>query len=144
MSQDIVADALNQIMNCKKAGKTQLELTRYSNFLIEVLKVAKKSEYLDYELDAKEKKLMVTIKEIDSCRSIKPRYFVKQEEVEKYVRRFLPSRNFGIVIVSPIFFLLSKSVSTCFNIAYLNHDVTVNDFMRQITWLASISLVFCA
>jgi len=37
MSQDIVADALNQIMNIKKAGKTEVRIKKHSKFLLEVL-----------------------------------------------------------------------------------------------------------
>jgi len=101
MSQDIVADVLNEIMNCKRAGKTYLEVRRYSKLLLRILELAKKHNYIEnYELDEKEKKLKITIGKINECKAIKPRFNVKVEEIEKYMRRFLPARGFGIIIIS--------------------------------------------
>ena len=99
MSQDLVADAINQIMNTERAGKTYLEVERYSKFLLEVLEVAKKEGYVDYNLTER-KMLKIKILKLNACKAIKPRFNVKVEEIDKYVRRFLPARGFGIVIVS--------------------------------------------
>jgi len=41
MSQDVVADGLNQIMNAKKARKSNLTLNKYSNLLKKILDIAK-------------------------------------------------------------------------------------------------------
>ncbi len=101
MSQDIVADALNQMMNAKRARKKELEVRRYSKLLLKVLDIAKKHGYIvDYAIDEKEKKLKIKIGELNECRAIKPRFNVSIGEIEKYMRRFLPSRNFGIIIIS--------------------------------------------
>ena len=98
MSQDLISDALNQIMNAKKARKESLVLTRYSNLLIKVLNMMQEREYIAYEL--KDEKLRITIKDVSECKSIKPRYTVNKDKIEGYVKRFLPARNFGFVIVS--------------------------------------------
>ena len=98
MSHDIVSDALNMIMNAKKAGKTELYIIRHSKFLMQVLDIAKKYEYLDYKIE--DKKIKVWMKELSECRVIKPRYNVTVKEIEKYVRRYMPARDFGIIIVS--------------------------------------------
>jgi len=100
MSQDIIADVLNMVMNCKRAGKKELETTRYSKLLIRVLEIAKKHGYLDYSLDEKAKKLRIKIIKLNECKAIKPRFNASVEGLEKYIRRFLPARDFGIVIVS--------------------------------------------
>ncbi len=100
MSQDIISDVLNEIMNAKKARKTEIETSRYSKFLIEILKIAKNHGYLDFKLDEKSKKLDIKIKKLNECRTIKPRFNVQIEDIEKYVRRFLPARDFGIIIIS--------------------------------------------
>ena len=99
MSQDVVADALNTIRNCKKAGKA-IVITKFSKFLIQVLDIANKHGYLNYKLDEKNKTLSVEIKNMNECRVIKPRFTFTVEELEKYVRRYLPARDFGILIVS--------------------------------------------
>tara|TARA_Y100000310_G_scaffold338211_1_gene427231 strand:- start:189 stop:560 length:372 start_codon:yes stop_codon:yes gene_type:complete len=98
MSQDIVADALNQIMNAKKARKTEIVIQKHSKLLRNVLDIAKENGYLDYEVDGTEMK--VTIHKLNELKAIKPRYTVSVKNINKYVKRFLPARNFGFVIVS--------------------------------------------
>lgn len=98
MSQDIVADALNQIMNAKKARKTEVKINKKSKLLINVLDLMKKLTYLDYKTEGRG--LVITIKEINECKAIKPRFSVTVLETDRYVRRFLPSRGFGYVIIS--------------------------------------------
>lgn len=98
MSQDIVADALNQIMNVKRARKTEVRIKKYSKFLINLFDLMKKLDYLDYEIENKE--IKIKIKKINACRAIKPRFNVSVDEIDKYVRRFLPARDFGFIIVS--------------------------------------------
>jgi len=98
MSQDILSDTLNQIMNAKKARKDTVVVTRFSKVLINVLDMMKERGHLEYELG--EKELKITIKDVNECKAIKPRYTVNKKTLDKYIRRFLPARNFGFVIVS--------------------------------------------
>jgi len=98
MSQDIVSDILNKIMNAKKANKSYIVSTRFSKLLIKVLDMMKQYGYIDYTLN--EGVLRIEMKELSICSSIKPRYTVNKENLEKYVRRFLPARDYGYVIVS--------------------------------------------
>ena len=101
MSQDIVADALNVIKNAKKARKEIVKIKRISNLLIEVLKIMKqKNAIKKYKIDSKEKSIEITIGELSECKAIKPRFSVDKTQIEKYRRRYLPSRNLGTVIVS--------------------------------------------
>ncbi len=99
MSQDIISDCLNQIMNAKKAKKQEVRIKRYSKFLINILDLMKKFNYLDFEIGDKEIKIEIK-KNLNECRAIKPRYPVTVNEIEKYVRRFLPARDFGIILIS--------------------------------------------
>ena len=98
MSQDIVADALNQIMNAKKARKTEVVIKKHSKLLRNILDIAKESGYLDYEVNGTE--IIITINKINELKAIKPRYTVSVKSINKYVRRYLPAKNFGFVIVS--------------------------------------------
>ncbi len=102
MSQDIVADGLNRIMNAKRVGKTKVEITRTSKVLVNLLKIMKKKGHIDYEISGTDKKptVIVTFIKLNYCKAIKPRYNVGVEDINKYLRRFLPSRNFGTLIVS--------------------------------------------
>ncbi len=98
MSQDIVSDVLNQIMNAKKAKKEVLVITRSSKLLLKVLDLMKQFGYVNYELT--DTKLTIDIKSINECGSIKPRYTVDVKNIDKYTRRYLPARNFGYVLIS--------------------------------------------
>ena len=98
MSQDIIADALNQIMNAKKARKTGVVIEKHSKLLRNVLDIAKEHGYLDYGVDGR--RLKIEIKELNEIKAVKPRYSVSVEKINGYVRRFLPAKNFGFVVVS--------------------------------------------
>ena len=99
MSQDIVADALNKIMNAKRSGKSSLEAAHRSRLLISVLALAKLKGYIhDYKINGKIVK--IEIGKLNECNAIKPRFSVKVEDIEKYEKRYLPAQNFGILIIS--------------------------------------------
>ena len=101
MSMDVVADGLNVIRNAKKARKKSLTISKISNLLIEILKIMKQEGAIKrYRIDADEKAIQLTIGELSDCKSVKPRFTVKKEDIEKYRRRYLPSRNLGILIIS--------------------------------------------
>jgi small subunit ribosomal protein S8 len=101
MSQDIVADGLNMLKNAKKAGKENVKLNRISNLLIEILKIMKQKDAIKkYKIDSKNKEIIVSLGDFFECKAIKPRFSVRKDEIEKYRRRYLPSRNFGTMIVS--------------------------------------------
>jgi small subunit ribosomal protein S8 len=101
MSQDIVADALNMIKNAAKARKKTVKIQRISNLLVEVLKMMKaKKSIKTYKIHGEEKSLTVTLGDLTECKSIKPRFTVKKGDIEKYMRRYLPARGMGTVVVS--------------------------------------------
>lgn len=103
MKSDIVSDALNNIMNAKRAEKREVRINRISGFLVNILTEMKKKGYIDFEVkDDGDKKPYVNVKilKLNVCKSIKPRYSVTTDRVEKYLRRYLPSRNFGTVLIS--------------------------------------------
>lgn len=98
MSQDLISDTLNRMMNAKRAGKIVLVVDSYSKLLLNILEIMKSKDYIDFEINSG--KLKITLKDLSECRTIKPRYTLKRTEIEKYIRRFLPSRNLGYVLVS--------------------------------------------
>ena len=101
MSHDIVADALNMIQNAKKARKDKVKINRISNLLIEVLKIMRQKEAIrNYKINSKEKTIEIGIGEIFECKAIKPRYTVDKTQIDRYVRRYLPARGVGTVVVS--------------------------------------------
>ena len=94
MSQDIVADALNMIRNAKKAKKEVVNVKIISNILIEILKIMKQKNAIKrYKINSKNKSVDITIGNFMECKAIKPRFTVDKTQIEKYRRRYLPSRN---------------------------------------------------
>ena len=100
MSQDVVADGLNEIMNAKRVEKRELVIRRYSKVLVGLLDMMKAAGHIDYEVDADDRSVKVSIIKLNECRAVKPRYFVGVDGIDKYLRRFLPSRNFGTLVIS--------------------------------------------
>jgi ribosomal protein S8 len=99
MSQDIVSDTLNQLMNAIKAGKDSLAVHRYSRMLLSILAIAKLKGYLkDYKIE--NKSLKIEIGKLNGCSSIKPRYVATVEEIDKFISNYLPAKDLGIIVVS--------------------------------------------
>lgn len=99
MSQDTVADGLNQIMNAKKAGKTIVEIKQHSKLLLSVLAIAKLRGYIKgYKINGT--KLTLETGKLNGCNAIKPRFVIQVDEIEKYVKRYLPARHIGILVLS--------------------------------------------
>ncbi|MFH1522018.1 MAG: 30S ribosomal protein S8 [archaeon] len=100
MSQDIVSDGLNQIMNARRIGKMDIVIKRCSKVLLNLLEMMKTEGHIDYEFNKEGKTVSVKVIKLNKCKAIKPRYYVSVDGIDKYMRRFLPSRNFGNLIIS--------------------------------------------
>jgi small subunit ribosomal protein S8 len=101
MAQDTVSDALNMIKNAKKAKRENVVINRFSDLLIEILKIMKQKEAIKrYKINVKERSVEVVFGDFIECRAIKPRFSVDKSQIEKYRRRYLPARNLGTMIIS--------------------------------------------
>lgn len=100
---DILADSLNKLKIYERIGKDECELPS-TKLLKAVLDTLKRHNYIaGYEEvpDGKFKKLVVKLgKKINDIGAIKPRYAVKFENYQKYEARYIPSKNFGMLVVS--------------------------------------------
>lgn len=99
MSQDIVADVLNKILNAKKAKKDNVVASQYSKLLISLLAIAKLKGYIK-QYKVEESVLKIELGNIHGCSAIKPRFTVTVDEIDKYVKRYLPAKDIGIIIIS--------------------------------------------
>ncbi|MEM7821210.1 MAG: 30S ribosomal protein S8 [Candidatus Aenigmatarchaeota archaeon] len=103
MLQDQLADALSAIKNSERVGKKEC-IVNASKLIKAVLEVMQKRGYIgafEFIDDGKSGKFRVELKgRIINVNVIKPRFSVKIEEFEKYEKRFLPRREFGILILS--------------------------------------------
>lgn len=101
---DPLANTLSLMMNCEKIGKQECMIKPQSKTIREVLKILKDSHYVgDFKTveDGRGAHLVLNLMgKINKCGAIKPRHPVTVAEYEKFERRYLPAKNFGILIVS--------------------------------------------
>jgi small subunit ribosomal protein S8 len=100
---DPLADALSKINNAVKSLNREVTL-RKSKLLLAVLDVMKEHQYIgSYEVEEDGKQGLIHVSllgTINKCGVIKPRYPVKVDELERFEKRFLPAKDFGILIIS--------------------------------------------
>ena len=101
---DTLGDALSHILSFEKIGRKEITLNKTSKMITRVLDLLKEKEYLgSYEIiiDGKGNKVKLNLlNNINKCGVIKPRYKVQKAEYEKFEKRYLPAKGFGILIVS--------------------------------------------
>jgi small subunit ribosomal protein S8 len=100
---DRVADAINTIKTNERIGRPECTLSS-TKFIRAILDVMKKESYIgNYEefVDGKIKRVRVKlVNKINNIGVIKPRYAVTSRQIQSYEMRFIPSRDFGILIMS--------------------------------------------
>ncbi|HLD42859.1 MAG TPA: 30S ribosomal protein S8 [Candidatus Nanoarchaeia archaeon] len=101
---DPVSNALSKIMNAEKATKRDCVVKPFSKTLKEVLRIMNERMYIGgitEHQDGKGNFLKVDlIGRINGCNAIKPRHSVKKGQFEKFEKRYLPAREFGMLVVS--------------------------------------------
>ncbi len=101
---DPLADVLSNINNAEKVGKLNCIAEPSSKTVKSVLNILKKKGYIkDFKevTSPKGNALDITLSgKINKCSVIKPRYSVKVSDLEKFEKRFLPAKNFGVLIIS--------------------------------------------
>ena len=101
---DPVSAALSNIYNHEKISKQVVSIFPNSKIIKEILTVMNESGYIgsfDEIVDAKGNRLSVNLLgKINKCGAIKPRFSVMIGEYEKFEKRFLPAKDFGILVVT--------------------------------------------
>ena len=101
---DPLADALTNIRNNERQVNDHCTISPASKLIGRVLSTMQKENYIgEFELidDNKAGKCEVELEgNINQCGVIKPRHAVKKDEFEKFEKRYLPAKNFGILIVT--------------------------------------------
>ena len=104
MQFDPLNDAFTTIYNAESAGKYEVIVSPASNLLGSMLSIMKTSGYLG-ELEKIEdgrggSYKISLIGAINRCGVIKPRHSVKRSEFDKWESRYLPARDFGLLILT--------------------------------------------
>lgn len=101
---DPLSNALVNIKNQETSAKKECTVRPASKLLSAVLSVMQKEGYIEgFEKvdDKKQGYFVVRLSgKINECKAIKPRYAVKKDEFEKFEKRYLPSRDIGIMIIT--------------------------------------------
>ena len=101
---DPLADAMSVIKNAESVGKPECMIHPASKLIGRALKVMADRNYIgEFEFIDDGKSGMFRVKllgRINRCGVIKPRFSTKVADLEKWEKRFLPARNFGVLILS--------------------------------------------
>ncbi len=104
MLNDPLANTMSLILNNELIGKSECLVKPDSKIIKEILKVMKDNGYIaDFKEieDSRGNYIKLNLTgNINKCGVIKPRYSVKNNEFEKFERRYLPAKDIGILFVS--------------------------------------------
>ena len=101
---DPLVNALNTIKNHEDRRKMECIITPASGLVGRVLRLIQSKGYIgeiEFIDDGRQGKFRVQLfGRINRCKAVTPRFKTKVSEMEKWEKRFLPSRNLGVVILS--------------------------------------------
>lgn len=104
MLNDTLGNALSNILNHERIGKTECMVTPVSKVITTVLTLLNKHRYIGtYETLSESRGGKITVNLIGAINKvgvIKPRYSVTMKEYEKFEKRYLPAFGMGVLIVS--------------------------------------------
>jgi small subunit ribosomal protein S8 len=101
---DPLVNALNTIMAHEGRRKTECIIVPASGIVGRVLRLIQSKGYIgeiEYIDDGRQGKFRVQLfGRINETKAIKPRFKTRVSELEKWEKRYLPSRDLGMVILS--------------------------------------------
>ena len=104
MQFDPLSDAFVRIYNAEQAGHYEVSINPASKLLERMLTIMQSSGYVgEFEriADGRGDAFRVElVGAINRCGVIKPRHSVKRADFDKWESRYLPARDFGLLIVS--------------------------------------------
>ncbi len=104
MKNDPLADVLGNIQNAERIGRISVQSKPSSKIIQRVLDLMKEHGYINtYEVTDNNKGGVITVTlkgSINKCGVIKPRLSTTKNSIEKFEERFLPAKDFGIIIIS--------------------------------------------
>lgn len=103
---DPLASVLSAIQNAEQRGKNEITTKANSTLIRKVLDIMIAEGYVGgYDVAEDSKGDLLTVRlagRINKIGVIKPRYQIKKDEFERFEKRFLPARGFGVIIISTV------------------------------------------
>jgi len=101
---DTLANGLTTIMNNEMRNKRECTISPASKLLGRVLRIMQLNGYIgEFEFidDGRSGKFKVQLLgRINKCGAIKPRFAIRVDQFEGWEKKFLPSRDVGLLVVS--------------------------------------------
>jgi small subunit ribosomal protein S8 len=101
---DTLANGLTTIVNNEMRNKRECIISPASKLLGRILRIIQLNGYVgEFEFidDGRSGKFKVQLLgRINKCGAIRPRFSVKVDEFEEWEKKFLPSRDVGILVIS--------------------------------------------
>ena len=101
---DPLSNALSKILNYEKVGKKTCIIFPASKLIKKALTLLQDQQYVGEFKEVQDSKgnylILNLLGRINKCGAVKPRFSAKIKDYEKYEKRYLPARAFGIILVS--------------------------------------------
>ena len=104
MFNDPLAAALSNVINAERVGKREVVIKPASSLIKRVLTIMNEHGYIGQFEEVDDGKGGVLkvhlLGNLNKCGVIKPRFSTSKNELEKWEKRYLPAKDFGIILVS--------------------------------------------
>ncbi len=104
MQNDPLAATLAKILNAERVGKREVLIKPASKMIKKILTIMNEHHYIgSFEEidDGKGGVLKINLLgNINKCGVVKPRFSTKKNGYEKWEKRYLPAKDFGLLLVS--------------------------------------------
>lgn len=104
MQNDPLAAGLAKLFNAERVGKHEVVIRPASKMIKTVLGIMNDAHYIGSSEEITDDRgswLKISLLgNLNKCGVIKPRFAAKKTEYEKWEKRYLPAKDFGLLIVS--------------------------------------------
>jgi small subunit ribosomal protein S8 len=101
---DTVSAAISKIANAEKSGKSEVFIRTSSKILKKTLDILREEQYVGEYIEENDshgpRLTLKLLGQMNELGPIKPRYAIQVADYEKYEKRFLAAKDFGVLLIS--------------------------------------------